>query len=132
MAYENILTIGALKTILNNEEVEDPVMQVLDVNKIIGTGGREHHELTISDSQNVYSFVMLETALNNMVYSGEITEFTIFQIKSLIINIIPDCFKGSIKFFIIYDLAVLVPGDVVGAKIGDPKPIVNNSESQLN
>jgi len=127
MEYEKMLTKGALKSIMNNEDVKDPVMQVLGVRKITAAGANERYRLLISDGQNLNSFAMLATQLNSMVSSGELNEFSILQIKRHIISNLTDRSKGSKQVMILIDLAVMVPGDVVGSKIGDPKPIVDNS-----
>jgi len=127
MEYEKMLTKGALKSIMNNEDVKDPVMQVLGVRKITAAGANERYRLLISDGHNLNSFAMLATQLNGMVSSGEINEFSILQIKRHIISSLTDRSKGSKQVMILIDLAVIVPGDVVGSKIGDPKPIIDNS-----
>lgn len=128
MSYENMLTSGALKSIMNNEEVKDPVIQVLGVRKITATGSNERYRLLISDGKNINSFAMLATQLNTMVSSGEITEFSILKIKRHIISNLTDRSKGSKQVMVIIDLAVMVPGNLVSSKIGDPQPIVDGSE----
>jgi len=127
MEYEKMLTKGALKSIMNNEEVKDPVMQVIGVRKITASGTNERYRLLISDGRNFNSFAMLATQLNGMVSSGELTEFSILLIKRHIISNLTDRSKGSKQVMILIDLVVLVPGDVVGSKIGDPTSIVDNS-----
>lgn len=127
MEYEKMLTKGALKRIMNNEEVKDPVMQVIGVRKITASGANERYRLLISDGCNFNSFAMLATQLNSMVSSGELTEFSILRIKRHIISNLTDRSKGSKQVMILIDLVVLVPGDVVGLKIGDPKSIIDNS-----
>ncbi|XP_026808083.1 replication protein A 70 kDa DNA-binding subunit [Rhopalosiphum maidis] len=127
MEYEKMLTKGALKSIMNNEDVKDPVMQVLGVRKITAAGANERYRLLISDGHNLNSFAMLATQLNGMVTSGELNEFSILQIKRHIISNLTDRSKGSKQVMILIDLAVMVPGDLVGSKIGDPKPIIDNS-----
>lgn len=127
MEYEKMLTKGALKSIMNNEEVKDPVMQVLGVRKITASGAAERYRLLISDGHNLNSFAMLATQLNSMISSGELSEFAILKIKRHIISNLTDRSKGSKQVMILIDLVVMIPGDVVGSKIGDPKPIIDNS-----
>lgn len=122
-----MLSKGSLKSIMNNEDVKDPVMQVLGVRKITAAGANERYRLLISDGHNLNSFAMLATQLNNMVSSGQLTEFSILKIKRHIISNLTDRTKGSKQVMILIDLVVIVPGEVVGSKIGDPKPIVDNS-----
>lgn len=127
MEYEKMLTKGSLKSIMNNEEIKDPVMQVLGVRKITAAGANERYRLLISDGLNVNSFAMLATQLNAMVINGELTEFSILKIKRHIISNLTDRSKGSKQVMILIDLVVLVPGNDVGVKIGEPKPIIDNS-----
>ncbi|CAH1725501.1 unnamed protein product [Aphis gossypii] len=127
MEYEKMLTKGALKSIMNNEDVKDPMMQVLGVRKITAAGANERYRLLISDGQNLNSFAMLATQLNSMVCNGLIDEFSILKIKRHIISNLTDRSKGSKQVMILLDLAVMVPGTTVGSKIGDPKPIIDNS-----
>lgn len=127
MEFEKMLTKGALKSIMNNGDVKDPVMQVLGVRKITAAGANERYRLLISDGLNVNSFAMLATQLNSMVTSGELSEFSILKIKRHIISNLTDRSKGSKQVMILIDLVVMVSGDTVGVKIGDPKPIIDNS-----
>ncbi|VVC40621.1 Nucleic acid-binding, OB-fold,Replication factor-A protein 1, N-terminal,Replication factor A, C- [Cinara cedri] len=127
MEYEKMLTKGTLLAIMNNEEIKDPIMQVLGVRKITAAGANERYRLLISDGQNLNSFAMLATQLNSMILSGELTEFAIVKIKRHIISNLTDRSKGSKQVMILIDLVVMVPGNVVSSKIGDPKPIVDNS-----
>lgn len=127
MEFEKMLTKGALKSIMNNGDVKDPVMQVLGVRKITAVGANERYRLLISDGLNVNSFAMLATQLNSMVTSGELSEFSILKIKRHIISNLTDRTKGSKQVMILIDLVVMVSGDTVGVKIGDPKPIIDNS-----
>lgn len=127
MEYEKMLTKGALKSIMNNEDVKDPMMQVLGVRKIAAAGANERYRLLISDGQNLNSFAMLATQLNSMVSNGLIDEFSILKIKRHIISNLTDRSKGSKQIMVLLDLAVMVPGKTVGSKIGDPKPIIDNS-----
>ncbi|XP_050420313.1 replication protein A 70 kDa DNA-binding subunit [Adelges cooleyi] len=127
MNYERMLTRGALKKIMNGEEIKDPVMQILGTRKIAGSGANDRYRLLISDGQNLNSFAMLASQLNEMVPSGELTEFAIIQIKRHIISNVTDRGKGSKQVMILLDVAVMVRGDVVGVKIGDPKPISESS-----
>lgn len=122
-----MLTKGALKSIMNNEDVKDPMMQVLGVRKIAAAGANERYRLLISDGQNLNSFAMLATQLNSMVSNGLIDEFSILKIKRHIISNLTDRSKGSKQIMVLLDLAVMVPGKTVGSKIGDPKPIIDNS-----
>ncbi|XP_025413456.1 replication protein A 70 kDa DNA-binding subunit isoform X1 [Sipha flava] len=127
MEYEHLLTKGALKSMMNNIEVKDPVMQVLGVRKITAAGANERYRLLISDGHNLNSFAMLATQLNHMVSSGELTEFAILKIKRHIISNLTDRNKGSKQVMILIELNVMIDGETVRCKIGDPKPIVDNT-----
>lgn len=121
---EKILTKGCLKSMIKNEEVSYPIMQVLGVRKITAPGREERYRLLISDSENVYSYVMLATQLNNMITSDELTIFAILRIKHHLNSTLADCPEG-IQVLIIMDFDVLVPGNNL-KKIGNPIPIIPN------
>lgn len=126
-----MLTTGSLNSIMNNEEVQNPVMQIFGIKKIApistAVGTNERYRLNVSDGQNSYSLAVFAPHLNYIISSGKLTEFVIVCIKDLYIKKLGDQSKGSKKAIVITDLDILVPGDVVGFKIGDPKPIIDNS-----
>lgn len=127
MKYEKLLTKGSLSFIINNEEIKNPVMQVIGTTKITAVGIDDIYCLIISDGQNYFSYVPLTTQLKNMISSGELTKFSIVLINRYILNNPKDCIKESKQMLFLIDVVVLVSGDIVGLKIGDPTPIINNS-----
>lgn len=129
MNYEKMLTGGALKAIMNNEEVKDPVMQVLGSRKIAASGADERYRLLVSDGQNHNSFALLASQLNGMVSSGELSDFAIIQIKRHIISNVTDRSKSNKQVLLLLDISVLVKGSDVGLKIGDPKPIMGQEST---
>lgn len=132
MEYEHLLTKGALKSMMNNVEIKDPIMQVLGVRKITAAGANERYRLLISDGHNLNSFAMLATQLNHMVASGELTEFAILKIKRHIISNLTDRNNGSKQVMILIELNVMIDGETVRCKIGDPKPILDNSGHDID
>ncbi|XP_050528390.1 replication protein A 70 kDa DNA-binding subunit-like [Daktulosphaira vitifoliae] len=134
MNYESILSKGSIQALMNNEEVKEPVMQVLGSRKIAASGTDERYRLLISDGLNHNSFALLASQLNGMVSSGELSDFAIIKIKRHIISNVTDRTKSNKQVLLLLDISVLVKGSDVGLKIGDPKPIIdavssNNSVS---
>ncbi|XP_050527598.1 replication protein A 70 kDa DNA-binding subunit-like [Daktulosphaira vitifoliae] len=129
MNYESMLTRGSLKAIMNNEEIKEPVMQVLGSRKIAASGADERYRLLISDGLNHNSFALLASQLNGMVSSGELSDFAIIKIKRHIISNVTDRTKSNKQVLLLLDVSVMVKGNLVGAKIGDPKPIVDGQDT---
>lgn len=128
---EKMLTKGSLKSMMNSEEVNYPIMQVLGIKKITAIEGKERYRLIISDGQNIYSYAILTTRLNHMISSGVLIEFAILRIKHYLISNMTDYFNRIEKIIIFIDIDILVHGNDVKL-IGAPKPIFDYSdESKL-
>lgn len=121
-----MLTKGSLSSIMNYEEVKNPVMQILGITNITAVGINERYCLIISDGQNYFSYVTMTTQLNNMIFSEKLTEFAIVMIKRYIMSNPRDCPKESKQILFVIDLVLLVSGEIVGLKIGNPIPITDN------
>lgn len=130
---ERLLTMGSLKSLMNNKEVHNPVVQILGIQKINTVEMKERYRLHISDGQNVNSFIMLMSQLNGIISSGGLTEFAIVRIKRYIIGNLSDCSKkkGNKQVMIIIDLDILIPGNNVGLIVGDPIPIIDSSDQVI-
>lgn len=125
-----MLTKGSLVSIKNNEDIHDPVWQVFDIKKESFIGTNKGYSLHISDGQNMMC-VMLATQLNNMISSNMLNEFSIILMKHYIVINSIDCPKKKKQIIILVDLVILISGDVLGLKIGNPKPITDNSNEVI-
>lgn len=131
--YKQMITTGSWKSMMNNKDIYESIMQVLNIEKINNTylgETKERYRLLLSDGDNSYSFVMLASQLNHMVVTSSLNKFDIIWITDNIISNFSRS-KISTKVMVVVDLVVLVSGFLVGSKIGDPKPIFN-SENEIN
>jgi len=131
------LTEGALARICQQEEVEDPLVQVIG-HKAIQGGGQERFRLLLSDGQYSNSFSMLATQLNHRLHDKELEAFTIIKLTKFLCNKVDNQPK---RVIIVLDFEVVTPGAAVGHKIGSPiqigsdgsvPPMPNNQNSNPN
>lgn len=114
------LSVGAVLAIFNQQEVGEPVLQVIDIKHLPAAGGGPgRYRLVVSDSQ-YYQQAMLATQLNELVSSGTISPFCIIRVTESIVNSV----SGRRVVFVL-GLQVLDRGP--GEQIGDPV----NAEAQL-
>lgn len=100
----------------------EPILQVLGSKRISG-GNAERYRLLLSDGQYLQSFSMLSTQLNHLVTEGQLTENTIIKVQQHITSVVNKSENdgGNCKrVLIIVQLEVLMPGDQVGHRIGEP------------
>lgn len=76
------------------EEVDNPVLQILCVKRIMG-GESERLRLLISDSQYFNSFAMLATQLNPMYGDGKLADYTIVRIDKYITSVVNKSDSGK-------------------------------------
>lgn len=120
---ENIFTKGTLTCIMNNGIMQDPVLQVLDIQKLIHPGRLDRYILNLSDSLNFCPYVVMATDLNHWISDG-LHKYSIIQIKKYDINIITDpVTQTKKKILVILDLVVLVLGNSIGFQVGDPTAV---------
>lgn len=128
---ERLLTMGSLMSLMQNEEVKNPVMQLIAYRQMSAIRINERYRLLISDGQNSNSFVVLASKLNYFISSGRLREYAIVRIKHYIIKNLIDYSKESKKCMIIIDLDVLVPGNSIGTTIGSPINFIDNSDQKV-
>ncbi|CAL1288199.1 unnamed protein product [Larinioides sclopetarius] len=109
------LTTGAINRILNGEDVANAVIQILGCKKIPGAGN-DRYRLLISDGVTGCPFAMLGTQLNHMVANKELEKFTIVRVDKCVCNQV----QVDRKVIILLNLTVLVPGNEVNEKLGNP------------
>ncbi|XP_018357780.1 PREDICTED: replication protein A 70 kDa DNA-binding subunit-like [Trachymyrmex cornetzi] len=120
------LTEGALEKIMQGIRVPNPVLQVLSYKKLSRNAnedgsGTDRFMLLISDGQKLHSFTILNTQLNNLITENILNDYAICKITKYFM-ISPDISK-DIRVMLILDIEVLVSGDQVGNKIGNPTNI---------
>ncbi|KAG8180228.1 hypothetical protein JTE90_016216, partial [Oedothorax gibbosus] len=109
------LSTGAINRILNGEDVPGPVFQILGCKKIPGTGN-DRYRLLISDGVTGCPFAMLGSQLSHMVTNKELEKFTICRVDKCVCNQV----QADRKVIILLSLTVLVPGNEVNEKLGNP------------
>lgn len=122
MSHTGLLTTGCIANIMQGSEIEKPVVQILGSKRISGGGEQsERFRMLISDGQNLYSFAMLATQLNDLHHAGQLAEFTVIRIDRYITSVVNRNEKGEKRVLVILDLTVVKPGGTVGEKIGNPQ-----------
>ncbi|XP_053680234.1 replication protein A 70 kDa DNA-binding subunit [Anopheles nili] len=114
------LTVGFLQEIMQGNELPNPVVQILGMKRIAGTGEQsERFRLLISDSKYLYSYAMLGTQLNDLYKQDKLTDNSIIRIDRYTTSVLNE----KKRVLIIVELTVLKEGALVGEKIGDPQPM---------
>lgn len=109
---------------MRGTELEKPVVQILGSKRIAGGGEQsERYRLLISDGQNLYSFAMLATQLNELHQNGQLAEYTVIRIDRYITSVVNRNERGEKRVLIILELNVIKPGGSIGEKIGNPQPL---------
>ncbi|EEB17279.1 Replication protein A 70 kDa DNA-binding subunit, putative [Pediculus humanus corporis] len=72
---------------MSGGNIDSPIMQVLGSKKLTSNNATERYRLLISDGKYHNSFAMIATQLNDLVSSGELSEFTIVKIKRYITSL---------------------------------------------
>ena len=72
-----MISIGALKEVVEGRQDEATVVQVLGVHQL--PGQEERWRLNISDGRNSTSLTILDTAQNNLLWEGKLTKHAIIQ-----------------------------------------------------
>ncbi|XP_018357781.1 PREDICTED: replication protein A 70 kDa DNA-binding subunit-like isoform X1 [Trachymyrmex cornetzi] len=83
--------------------------------------GTDRFRLLISDGQKLHSFTMLNIQLNNLITENILNDYAICKITKYFM--IPADFSKDKHVMYILDIEVLVSGDQVGNKIGNPTKI---------
>ncbi|XP_060863238.1 uncharacterized protein LOC132939855 isoform X2 [Metopolophium dirhodum] len=139
MDYEKMLTKGALRSMKNNERVEGPVMQVIDVRKMLKNHYNGYdsitvnncYNLTVSDGENIVNSVEMDIHLNSMFSTGKLTKFSLIKINSYLLTYVIEPAKEPRQVIIFSNLVVIVPGSIIFKTIGNPQSISNNIEPIL-
>lgn len=121
MEFERMLTKGALKAMIHNENPHEFVVQIFSI-KLFNSNEQKRCFGIISDGINLHSFCMLSSNLNELIFSGKLESFCIVKIKKYVITSVIDYFKCR-KTLTIKDIVMLIPGKDVGSIIGNPQPI---------
>lgn len=112
---ESRLTAGAVELILNNQQVDKPVLQVLNF-KPINSNSADRYRLLLSDGVQCHTYAMLGTQLNCMITNNEIDKFALVQLDKYMCNVV----SADKKVLIVLGLTVVAKGSTVGCRLGNP------------
>lgn len=133
MSFNGLLTAGCIEDMLHGKEMQKPVVQILGSKRIAGVGEQsERYRLLISDGQNLYSFAMLATQLNELHQSGQLEEYAVIRIERFITSLVNRNERGEKRVLIILELTIIKPGSSVATKIGNPQPLSEGGASTGN
>jgi len=119
----NLLTKGSLMSIMNNEDLTNPVLQVFDFRSLTKTRGIYH--ITISDGDHSTSITALNTMAKKIML-GQLSEFSAIVLTKYIVNHFFYYPARPVKCLTIIDFEILVCGHAVVSKIGNPQQIDEN------
>ena len=108
-----MISIGALKEVVEGRQDEATIVQVLDVRQL--PGEEERWRLNISDGRNSTSLTILDTALNNLIWEGKLNKHAIIQ-TSITCQVI-----AAKRVLILRDVRIIKNGSRVNGTFGNPQ-----------
>ena len=108
-----MISIGALKEVVEGRQDEATIVQVLDVRQL--PGQEERWRLNISDGINSTSLTILDTALNNLIWEGKLNKHAIIQ-TSIICQVV-----ATKRVLILRDVRIIKNGSRVNGTFGNPQ-----------
>lgn len=99
------LTVGSVKRIYEKNEDGEPILQIVDIKKMIGQGGRERYRLIISDSVHFIQS-MLGTQMHQYMENEEVKQFSIIKLTDHVCNEVPGK-NGPTKVAIILNFEIV-------------------------
>ena len=108
-----MISIGALKEVVEGRQDEATVVQVLGVRQL--PGQEERWRLNISDGRNSTSLTILDTAQNNLLWEGKLTKHAIIQ-TSITCQVI-----AAKRVLILRDVKIIKNGSRVVGTFGNPQ-----------
>ncbi|KAK8811359.1 hypothetical protein WA158_003093 [Blastocystis sp. Blastoise] len=113
------LTRGGITSLFNGQTNLKPVLQVLEMHKVVIKQGNERYKIVVSDGDRLMP-AMLVTSLNDLCSNGRVTNFSIIRIEEYTVNKVSDK-----KLLIVLNLTPLT---IVSGKIGNPMSMDGNVE----
>ena len=108
-----MISIGALKKVVEGRQDEATVVQLLGVRQL--PGQEERWRLNISDGINSTSLTILDTAQNNLLQEGKLTKNAIIQ-TSISCQVIADK-----RILILRNVRIIMNGSRVQGTFGHPR-----------
>lgn len=111
---EHSLSFGALRRILNGENIGNVVLQILGYKQIPGRNNNRFR-LLLNDGVVLFTYAVLATQLNNLIYENQLEKFTIFKLKEYQYSQL----LANKKVILCIDIEILVLGSEVNEKISE-------------
>lgn len=106
------LTPNAIPAINGGDVDSKPLVQVVDVRPVGGSGGQERHRLLLSDGASS-QHAMLATQLNDLVKSGRVRTGSVVQLIDYICSVVQNR-----KIIVVLNMETIIPDCEI---IGNPK-----------
>ncbi|KAL1494983.1 hypothetical protein ABEB36_010479 [Hypothenemus hampei] len=120
-----LLTRGALATIMSGGEYTEPVVQVLSIKKMNAGSGqpeKDRYRAYLSDGECAISFAIMTAPVYAKAGENGLSKFTIMKIGRYITSVVNNTEGKDSRVLLILDLQILKNGDDIGEKIGNPTP----------
>ena len=108
-----MISINALKEVVEGRQDEKTVVQVLGVHQL--PGQEESWRLEISDGRNSTTLSLLDPAQNNLIYEGKLTKNAIIE-TNLTCHVI-----AAKRAFTLRDVRIIMDGSRVMGTFGTPR-----------
>ena len=108
-----MLSIGALKEVVEGRQDEATIVQVLGVRQL--PGEEEKWRLNISDGRNSTSLTVLDTAMNHLLWERKLTKHAIIQ-TNIICQVV-----AAKRVLILRDVKIINHGWRVNGTFGNPQ-----------
>ena len=108
-----MLSIGALKEVVEGRQDEATIVQVLGVRQL--PGEEEKWRINISDGRNSTSLTILDTAMNHLLWERKLTKHAIIQ-TSITCQVI-----AAKRVLILRDVKIIKNGSRVNGTFGHPQ-----------
>ena len=108
-----MISIGALKEVVEGRQDEETVVQVLGVHQL--PGQEERWRLEISDGRNSTTLTLMDPAQNNLICEGKLTKHTIIE-TSITCHVI-----AAKRAFTLRDVRIIMDGSRIMGTFGTPQ-----------
>ncbi|XP_063061123.1 replication protein A 70 kDa DNA-binding subunit [Engraulis encrasicolus] len=115
-----VLTEGAIESLVKGQEVDSPVLQLVNIRKIDGGNGPPRFRLMMSDGFYTMSSFMLSTQLNPLAEQNQLVPNCVCLVRKSVTNVL----KDGRRVVVVLDMEIMKTAEEIGGKIGEPTPYV--------
>ncbi|XP_070990876.1 replication protein A 70 kDa DNA-binding subunit-like [Oncorhynchus clarkii lewisi] len=121
------LTDGAIEALTKGTYVHNPLLQLLNIHRIIRGSGPPRFHLVMSDGLHTMSSFWLDPQMNRLVEENCLLPYCVCLLKRSVTNILKD---GRCMVTVL-EMEVVKSAEEVGGKIGTPTPYVEGQRRTL-